>query len=70
MPDVRVDNQGTIFLFHLQTKAASDWVDEHVQDDAQYWGGTLVVEHRYAPDLADGMLADGLTVIDEFGPLH
>lgn len=63
MADVRVDNQGTIFLFHLQTEVANDWVGEHVQDDAQYWGGALVVEHRYAMDLADGMLDAGLEVV-------
>lgn len=60
--DVQVENHGTIFLFHLFTDEARAWVDAHVDPEAQYFGAALAVEHRYARDLADGMLADGLEV--------
>lgn len=60
--DVVVENHGTIFLFRLLTDAAQAWVDEHVSDEAQFFGGALVVEHRFARNLADGMLGDGLEV--------
>ena len=61
-PDVIVVNQGSIFLFHLHTQAAKAWVSQNVEDGAQYFGGALVVEHRYARDLVARMLADGLLV--------
>ena len=61
-PDVIVTNHFTIFTFDLLTQRARDWVEEHVQDDAQFFGGALVVEHRYAQNLAAGMQADGLEV--------
>jgi hypothetical protein len=60
--DVTVEGGGSIFLFRPHTDAATDWIEEHVQPDAQWFGGGLVVEHRYARDLADSMLQDGLDV--------
>ena len=62
-PDVRVENHGTIFTFELVTEPARAWVAEHVPDDAQWLGGRLCVEHRYARDLAAGMQGDGLVVV-------
>ena len=61
-PDVSVENHGSLFLFRLHSEAAREWVDANVPDDAQYFGGALAVEHRYAHDLAEGMQADGLAL--------
>ena len=58
--DVSVDNQGTIFLFTAQTQIAKEWINKHVPADATYFAGSLVVEWRYAHDLAVGMIGDGL----------
>jgi hypothetical protein len=55
-------NHFTLFLFRLNTEKASDWVADNVQPDAQFFGDALVVEPRYARELASGMLADGLEV--------
>ena len=60
--DVRVSNEGSLFLFALLTPAARSWVDENVSEDRTYFAGSLVVEPRYAQDLADGMLSAGLCV--------
>jgi hypothetical protein len=60
--DAQVENHGTLFLVRPLTEAASDWLDDNVSDDAQYFGGALVVEHRYIAGLVEGMLGDGLNV--------
>jgi len=60
--DVSVQNEGTIFLFTANTDIARGWISENVQEDATYFGGSLVVEHRYAAVLARGMADDGLTL--------
>lgn len=60
--DVRVDNHGSIFLFEPLTPAATNWISENVDEQAQWFAGALAVEHRYAQDLASGMMADGLVV--------
>ena len=59
-PDIYVSNHGSIFTFLPMTERANDWIAENVQDSAQWFGGQLCVEHRYAYDLADGMVAGGL----------
>jgi hypothetical protein len=61
--DVRVENHGSLFMFRVLTDAARAWVDEHVPtEDWQWMGNGFSVEHRYARDLAQGMLDDGLNV--------
>jgi len=60
--DVHVVNHGSLFAFELLTADAREWVDQNVSDDAQFFGGALMVEHRYAMDLATGMQNDGLEV--------
>ena len=61
-PDVLVANEGTVFLFNPLTPRAKEWIEEHVQPDAQWFGTTLVVEHRYAWGLAQGMKEAGLVL--------
>lgn len=60
--DVIIENLGSLFTFEPLTQMAKDWIDEHVQSDAQWFGQKLVVEHRYAFDLAQGMQSDGLSI--------
>jgi hypothetical protein len=61
-PDVLVHNEGAVFLFNPLTSRAKEWVDDNVQPDAQWFGTTLVVEHRFAWALAQGMKHDGLVL--------
>lgn len=60
--DVTVENCGGIFTFEPLTPAAEQWIDENVDSESQWLGGRLCVEHRYARDLAQGMMNDGLCV--------
>lgn len=61
--DVVVTAHGTLFLFELRTGVAREWVNDNVPEDATWFGNALVVEHRYARDLAAGMQGDGLVVV-------
>ena len=61
-PDVVIRDEGSLLLFDLRTEQARGWVEEHVAEDAQRFGRALVVEHRYAGELTDGMAEAGLTV--------
>ena len=61
-PDVLVRNEGTVFLFCPLTSRGKEWIDEYVQPDAQWFGNTLVVEHRFAWGLAQGMNDAGLVL--------
>jgi hypothetical protein len=60
--DFSIENHGSIFLFRMNTPAAQAWVSDNVQDDPQFFGDALVVEWRYAHDLARGIVESGLAV--------
>jgi len=62
MTDFSVNDQGSIVLIEPVSQAALDWVEEYIGQDngfQPYWP-TVVVEHRYADDVIEGMLNDGL----------
>jgi hypothetical protein len=61
-PDVLVRNEGTVFLFNPLTARAKEWIEEYVQADARWFGTPLVVEHRFAWGLAQGMKDAGLVL--------
>lgn len=51
-----------LFLFRPSSDAASDWLTENTDEEAQWFGGALAVEPRYAQDLAQSLLNDGWSV--------
>jgi hypothetical protein len=61
-PDVLVANEGTVFLFNPLTARARRWMQDNVHPDSHWFGTTLVVEHRYAWGLAEGMKDAGLVL--------
>ena len=56
-PDVLVRNAVTLFLFEPITSRAREWLKKHLSVGAEWFGDAVVVEHRYARDLAQGMKA-------------
>jgi hypothetical protein len=60
--DALVSEHGSIYLVRPMSDAANAWIDENVQDDAQWFGHSLAVEHRYILALIEGMQASGLNV--------
>jgi len=57
--DYRVENHGTIYLFTPLNYIAFNHLKANVQEDAQWMGDALVVEHRYAYSLAEQLAVDG-----------
>jgi hypothetical protein len=49
--DIEITNHGSIYLFTPKTQAGREFVAE-AEDYAQYFGISLVVEHRFANDVA------------------
>ena len=64
--DISVEEHGSIFLLRPLNDDASDWLHEHVAEDAQWFMGALAVEHRYIVDIVRGANADGLRVRRDF----
>lgn len=62
--DLYFINDGSVFLVCPQTETARAWFAEHCPpgDAYTYLGEFLVTEYRYAKDLAEHAVNDGLTV--------
>lgn len=60
--DVIVENHGSLVLIRPMHSEAMTWLETHTPEDAQWFGGALVVEPRYVNDIINGMWVDGLAV--------
>ena len=49
----RIEDHGSIVLVRPLTEDVEAWLDEHVSEDARYFGGALVVEPRYVEALVE-----------------
>ena len=61
-PDITIQNEGSIIMFRPMNKNAKEWMNENIEEGAQWFGGALAVEHRYATGLADGMRIHGFVL--------
>jgi len=64
MCDLRFeDDGGSIVLIRPLTDAGLDWLGDNVQSEPYQWfGNALGCERRYAADIFNGALGDGLAV--------
>ena len=61
--DVEVRNSGSVIMVAPVTKAAKDWVAQHLSLEGWQWlGNAFAVDPHYINDLIDGMAGDGLHV--------
>ena len=60
--DMKVSDQGSLVLVRPITDAARDWIGDHTDVEASWFGGALAVEPRYALPLLEGAVADGLNI--------
>jgi hypothetical protein len=62
-PDVLVRHEGTVWIFNPLSSVAQVWFAENVHSDPwQCMGTSLVVEHRFAVDLIEGITDAGLDI--------
>ena len=61
-PDFELSSHGTLYLLLPLTRAAHSWVEEYLPADATWFGGAVVVEHRYIGPIVGGAIGDGLVV--------
>ena len=62
MADFKVENHGTVFLVQPLNVAAQAHLEENVEEDAQWFSGALVVEHRFIGGLVSSLREDGWEV--------
>ena len=60
--DLRVQNEGSIYLLHPRTPRGQAWIDINLPEDRQSWGDSIAVEHRHILAIVQGAIRDGLEV--------
>lgn len=62
-PDFLIENHGSIYLLRPTNDSAREFLAESVDpDNSQWFGGALVVEHRYIGPLVDNLREDGFVL--------
>lgn len=62
MNDFTFTNHGTIGLLDPLTPDAEAWCVEHLPDDCQMLGDAYAIEPRFASDIIEGIVNDGLAL--------
>jgi len=61
--DLIFENHGSLFLIRPVSSAGQSWLDENVGDENTLtFGGAVVCEPRFAPDVYRGAIEAGLAV--------
>jgi hypothetical protein len=59
--DFQIENHMSITLVRPLTKTCRKWLEENTSDEAQWFGGALVVEPRYVENLYHGLDSGGFS---------
>jgi len=57
-----LDDHGSIVLVRPLTDDVRAWLDEHVEEDAQWWGGALAVQPDYVVPLVGALMDEGFAI--------
>lgn len=60
---MHVQHEGSMVLITPDSDADQEWLDENLETEGWQWlGKSLAVDQRFAEDLIEGMILDGVTV--------
>jgi len=62
MPDLRIENHGSLFLVRPDSDAGRKWLKDTAPEDAQFLGDAMAVEPRYIGLVIECAQADDLEV--------
>lgn len=54
--DFTLVDHGSIAVITPLSEQATEWVNNYISDDAQWFGDGFVVEHRYVDDIVDRLI--------------
>ena len=63
MADIRFERHGSIVLMRAESITGQEWLDDVVDAIlATWWHGSIVMESRFAGEIAAGASRDGLSI--------
>lgn len=61
--DIHVINHGSVIALRPMTPTANDWIESNLcLESWQWFGGSIVIDPRYAESILDEMANDGLAI--------
>jgi len=61
--DFVVMDCGSIVILTPKSQEAHDWLNENIDtENAQWWSGGVVIEHRYAGDIVSAITQENLEI--------
>jgi hypothetical protein len=64
MADISIRNHGSILVLFGVTPEGLDWLESHLDPEAQRWGNAgFVVEPRFVGPITDGAAEAGLELV-------
>ena len=70
-PDFGIQDLGTIVLLFPLSDQAREWVGENIADEGiTYFGKGIVIDHRMAQDIINGIEWDLLTIANSNEVIH
>ena len=60
--DFRLEDHGSIWLLVPCSEEAQVWAEEHLPEDAQSWGTSVVIEPHYVGPIVTAILDEGFSV--------
>lgn len=60
--DYKAENHGSLWLIRPLTPEATEWLNENLSEEAQWFGNAVAVEPRYVPGLVERLRAEGFDV--------
>jgi hypothetical protein len=55
---VTIEDHGSVWLVRPESEAAREWLETHVDEEAQWFGGALAVEPRYVQAIVEGIMSE------------
>ena len=60
--DFSIYNHGSIVALVPRTQVAKDWCEDHIPEDAAWFGHGVAIEPRFIGYIVSGIQDDGLTI--------
>ena len=62
--DIKIVNHGSVLAFHPVSPQGKQWLETKCDSEPWQWfGGSLCVDHRIAPGLAQAAESDGMRIV-------
>ena len=60
--DFTLIDHGSIAILKPESDDAKNWVDDYIDENAQWFANGIVIEHHYVHAIVEGIFETGMTI--------